>query len=303
MNDPTKRTESDERPTSSRLEAWLAGDLAPGSDEERALLAQDPGLVDELERHRALRAAVRELPGEIEPSRDLWPGVEARIAPGSRRPWLQGPWRPAPGFPLAAALAAALAVAIGAVWLLRQTPAGAPPVAPAVAAAPSAPFAGAQGGPQAVPSSPEGLAAASELAPTGPSAAPPLAAPRATSPPPLAAQEASTPALGAPALAAPTLPPPVLAAPALAAYAETDRQLAALGAELRRTIEARQERLPPATRQIVFDNLATIERALAEIETALAGSPGDVELARTYIEYRQREISVLRRANAMAARL
>jgi hypothetical protein len=91
--------------------------------------------------------------------------------------------------------------------------------------------------------------------------------------------------------------------PALAAYAETDRQLAALGAELRRTIEERQERLPPATRRIVFDNLATIERALAEIEVALAGAPGDVELARTYIEYRQREITVLRRANAMAARL
>jgi hypothetical protein len=101
----------------------------------------------------------------------------------------------------------------------------------------------------------------------------------------------------------PDVPAPGLPAPALAAYAETDRQLTALGAELRRTIEAQQERLPPATRRIVFDNLATIERALAEIETALAGAPGDVELARTYIEYRQREIAVLRRANAMAARL
>jgi hypothetical protein len=53
----------------------------------------------------------------------------------------------------------------------------------------------------------------------------------------------------------------------------------------------------------VFENLATIDRALTEIEAALAAAPGDGELARTYIEYRQREIAVLRRANAMAARL
>ena len=110
------------------LDEWLAGDLAPGSDAERALLAHDPGLLDELERHRALRAAVRELPAELEPGRDLWPGVAARIAPDARRPrrvlprrvlpWRAGPWRPAVALP-AAALAATLAVAVG-IARLRQ---------------------------------------------------------------------------------------------------------------------------------------------------------------------------------------
>jgi hypothetical protein len=91
--------------------------------------------------------------------------------------------------------------------------------------------------------------------------------------------------------------------PALAAYAETDRELAVLRAELRAAIEARQDRLPPETRALVFANLETIEAALAEIEAALAAAPGDGELARTYIDYRQREIALLRRANTLAARL
>ena len=143
---------------------------------------------------------------------------------------------------------------------------------------------------------PDTLAGAAEGGAGHPPAAGPLEAPRPPSPPPLATRQTPRPAYDPPS-------GPTVGMPALAAYAETDRELAALGAELRRTIEAQQERLPPATRQIVFDNLATIERALAEIEAALAGAPGDVELARTYIEYRQREIAVLRRANAMAARL
>ena len=96
------------------------------------------------------------------------------------------------------------------------------------------------------------------------------------------------------------------AAPAgarLAAYAETADELSAIGAELRRAIEARRDALPPETRRLVFDNLATIERALADIEAALAERPADAALARTYIAYREREIALLRQANRLAARL
>lgn len=89
----------------------------------------------------------------------------------------------------------------------------------------------------------------------------------------------------------------------LAAYAETDRTLAAIRDELQRSIEARQDRLPPETRALVFENLRTIDRAIAEIERALDGAPGNSELTRTYIEYRQRQISLLRQANQLATRL
>jgi len=97
--------------------------------------------------------------------------------------------------------------------------------------------------------------------------------------------------------------PPVTSAPALAAYAESERALGAIRDELRREVETRAMGLPPETRAVVFDNLATIDRAVAEIEAALAERPDDPELARTYIAYRQHEIELLRRVNRAASRL
>lgn len=90
---------------------------------------------------------------------------------------------------------------------------------------------------------------------------------------------------------------------ALAAYAKTDRELDAVRDELWRSIQARQRKLPPQTRAVVFANLRTIESAIAEIEAALAASPADAQLGRTYIAYRERQIAVLRQANELAARL
>ena len=94
-----------------------------------------------------------------------------------------------------------------------------------------------------------------------------------------------------------------VAAFSLAAYAKTDQTLGTIRDELRRAIEARQEKLPPETRALVFDNLRTIDRAIAEIEAALHAVPADPELARTYIAYRERQIDLLRQANRIAARL
>ena len=90
---------------------------------------------------------------------------------------------------------------------------------------------------------------------------------------------------------------------AATAYAATGRELDAIRDELRRAIESQRAALPPETRQLVFDNLATIDRAIAEIESALAAAPADADLAKTYVVYRQREIDLLRQANRLAARL
>jgi anti-sigma factor RsiW len=98
-------------------------------------------------------------------------------------------------------------------------------------------------------------------------------------------------------------PPAPDATVARTAYAATGRELDAIRDELRRSIEARRDALPPATRRLVFDNLATIESAIAEIEAALAAAPADAELARAYVAYRQRQLDLLRQANRLAARL
>jgi hypothetical protein len=87
------------------------------------------------------------------------------------------------------------------------------------------------------------------------------------------------------------------------AYSAPDQALAGIRQQLRAEIEAKQDRLPPATRALVFENLATIDRAIAEIESALAAEPANAALGRTYIQYREREIDLLRQANRVVARL
>lgn len=96
-------------------------------------------------------------------------------------------------------------------------------------------------------------------------------------------------------------PPSVFVAPA--AYRETDAALTAVRDELRRAVEAKGAQLPPELARLVAENLATIDRAITEIEAALAAEPGNGELARAWVDYRQREISLLRRVNQAAARL
>jgi hypothetical protein len=222
------------------MDGWLGGDLSPGSEEERALLAtaadeaSAASLSAEVAAHRALRAQVRSLEVEVAPERDLWPPIEARIGAGHPGSWAsRGLWARRLSMPAWAALAALLAVGVGTALLLRERPV------------------------------------------------------RVEAPPRVVS------------LPSPAAPRPVV----LAAYAKTDRQLDAVRAELWRSIEAHQEKLPPETRAVVFANLRTIERAIAEIEAALAQSPADDELARTYIAYRERQIAVLRQANQLAARL
>lgn len=65
-----------------------------------------------------LRWQLRQLPREIEPARDLWPGISARLqAPAlpRRRPWLA-----------VLSLAACLCLAVGLAAMLRPAPAATP---------------------------------------------------------------------------------------------------------------------------------------------------------------------------------
>ncbi|MGH8028990.1 MAG: hypothetical protein ACREO3_03545 [Arenimonas sp.] len=73
-----------------------------------------------------LRWRLRQLPREIEPAHDLWPGIEARLQPGSRRATRLA-W--AGGLALAASL---LLAVLG--WRLVSVPAPDAPEAPVVVA-------------------------------------------------------------------------------------------------------------------------------------------------------------------------
>jgi tetratricopeptide (TPR) repeat protein len=108
------------------------------------------------------------------------------------------------------------------------------------------------------------------------------------------AEQASSPA---------AKPLPGASAISRTAYADTDRALAEIRRELRRTIDERKDEMPPETRELVFQNLRIIEQAIADIETALDAAPADPDLARTYIAYRERQIALLRQVNRMAAKL
>lgn len=204
------------------LDAWLRGELDDDASARfLALAREDPELAREVGELAATIADVRDLRTELEPERDLWPGIAARLAPA--RPRRVNRW-------LLAGLAAALLVAAG-VTLGRRS------------------------------IEPRTVVARTAEAPSAP------------------------------------------AGPALAAYAASDAALERVRVELRAEVERRSSELPDATRRVVDDNLATIDRAIAEIEQALAAHPDDPELARTYVQYRQREIDFLRRVNRSASRL
>ena len=63
-----------------RLDEFVAGDLGPESEARiRSHVADCDACAAELEAIRELAARVAGLPSSIEPQRDLWPGIAARI--------------------------------------------------------------------------------------------------------------------------------------------------------------------------------------------------------------------------------
>lgn len=221
------------------LPDWLEEDLRPAlrtsMDAHRDGCAACAALVASLD---DLRAGAAALP-PLEPPRDLWAGIEARIAApvvalpvsgaraSGRGPRLSSVWAPRP---LRAAAAALLVAGVGAAgWLATR---GEAPEARAVA--------------EATPIALPGVSVPTpDAAPTR-DAAP---APR------LVARAPSSPAAGGPRPAAPASP--------------LDAEIATL----RRTLEARRAALDTATVRVLEANLAILDGAIRDSRAALVEEP------------------------------
>ncbi len=179
---------------------------------------------------RALAARVEALPRAVEPARDLWPGIAARITASNVVPG-EFPGRARRRVPLAAAAAAAaiLVAATAVVTAVR--------------------------GRGARPSATAGL-------------------------------QSSEPGAVQASLAL---------ADARSTYETARTQLLA-------ALAARRGSLSPATLRVVDDNLRIIDRAVREMEDALARDPGNADLPALLVAAYRQEIDMLQRAAALPAR-
>jgi hypothetical protein len=73
-------------------------------------------------------------------------------------------------------------------------------------------------------------------------------------------------------------------------------------AELERTLEAGRSRLDPGAVRVLEENLAAIDRAIEQCREALATDPANIYLNTHLAEARQRKLTLLRRATALAGR-
>ena len=100
--------------------------------------------------------------------------------------------------------------------------------------------------------------------------------------------------------------PPRPAVPAVTAaslqLAQARDTYEAARAQLLAALAARRGSLSPATLKVVNENLAIIDRAVAEMEQALARDPGNRELPALLVTAYRQEIDVLRRATGIPAR-
>jgi anti-sigma factor RsiW len=71
-------------------------------------------------------------------------------------------------------------------------------------------------------------------------------------------------------------------------------------ADLEQALDAGRTHLDPATVRILEENLASIDRAIDQSRRALAADPANVYLLRHLADARQRKLSLLRRATALA---
>jgi hypothetical protein len=260
-----------------RLSALMEGEIAAAEREQLEAHASACGRCGPL--LVELRAIVREasdLP-ELQPSRDLWEGVAARIeAPVVQLDSRQAPivvrrglsWR-------AAAAAAAVLVAMTALATWRVTASGVD----------------SQGT--------ERIAAAVEPPVTTPVSAPVADAPlaidptasddRLASPPPATARpSAATPAVSAPA---------VRNAAADAVTAVYDREIASL----RRMLDTRRTELDSATVRVLEENLTIIDRAIEQSRQALAQDPNSTFLVDHLNSALGRKVQLLRTVTLIPA--
>ena len=73
-------------------------------------------------------------------------------------------------------------------------------------------------------------------------------------------------------------------------------------ADLERTLEAGRTRLDPGTVRVFEENLAAIDRAIEQCREALATDSANIYLNTHLAEARQRKLTLLRRATALAGR-
>jgi anti-sigma factor RsiW len=89
-------------------------------------------------------------------------------------------------------------------------------------------------------------------------------------------------------------------APAMAPADFSDTHYNEAVADLEQALDAGRTHLDPATVRILEENLASIDRAIDQSRRALAADPANVYLNRHLADARQRKLSLLRRATALA---
>ena len=85
--------------------------------------------------------------------------------------------------------------------------------------------------------------------------------------------------------------------------AELEAQYASAAADLALALEAARTRLAPATVATIERNLAVIDSALAESRRALAGDPGNATLEQLVVAAWRQKVEFLRRATALTTEL
>jgi hypothetical protein len=103
--------------------------------------------------------------------------------------------------------------------------------------------------------------------------------------------------------AGPTLEPVSVAAVADPALAEAEREYEAAARTLLAVLQQRRSRLAPEDLARVEDNVAVIDRALAEVRQALAKDPVNPELNRMLVATHRKKVDVLRRVVRLSTAL
>lgn len=255
-----------------RLSEYLDGEL--NAAERQACESHLAGCADcarTLEDLRAVVARAAALPGDPPPA-ELWAGIEARLeAPvlqmrprAALRERLSRRWSQS-GMQLAAAAAVLVAATAAVVWWTTRVPSSGAPGTGTVATLPPADS--------------------------------------ATDPAPVPADSGvDTPAPAAPAGDGPrfaTVPDDDRAAPAVAADFGVGRYDAAI-AELETTLRSRRAQLDTSTVRIVENNLAIMDRAIADARQALAADPASRYLNSHLASTMRRKVDLLRRVNTLA---
>lgn len=87
----------------------------------------------------------------------------------------------------------------------------------------------------------------------------------------------------------------------LAGYQQVENQYAAIRATLRAELEKARPSLAPETVRVIDDSLAVIDKAISDIETALASDPGNDALIRSLVAVYNQEVGMLEQVTRLAA--